>query len=125
MAAQRPIKSLSELMDGGVEERFNVEMNKIWANVQDPNTDPKAKREIQIKITVKPNERRDSADFDVQVIGKPAPFKPLSKTVTLQFNTDGSVVATERTEQIPGQMNMDGGEQPLARVVRFDGTSDN
>jgi len=125
MAVQRPIKSLSELMDGGVEERFNVEMDKIWQNVQDPNTDPKAKREINIKITVKPNERRDSADFDVSVIGKPAPFKPLSKTVTLQFNGDGSVVATERTEQIPGQQRMDGTEQPLAKVVRFDSSTNN
>ena len=80
MAVQRPIKSLSELMDGGVEERFNFEMDKIWQNVQDPNTDPKAKREINIKITVRPNERRDSADFDVSVIPKLAPFKPLSKT---------------------------------------------
>ena len=123
MAIQRPIKSLSELMDGGVEERFNVEMDKIWQNVQDPNTDPKAKREITIKITVKPNERRDSADFDVQVVSKPAPFKPLSKTVTLQFNGDGSVLATERTEQIPGQIKIDGSEQPLAKVVKFDSST--
>ncbi|MBQ3326535.1 MAG: hypothetical protein IJG86_01955 [Clostridia bacterium] len=125
MAVQRPIKSLSELMDGGVEERFNFEMDKIWQNVQDPNTDPKAKREINIKITVRPNERRDSADFDVSVIPKLAPFKPLSKTVTLQFNGDGSVVATERTEQIPGQMKMDGSEQPLGKVVRFDSGTNN
>ena len=57
MATQRPIKSLSELMDGGVEERFNHKMNELWENVQDPNTAPQAKREINIKITIKPNER--------------------------------------------------------------------
>jgi len=120
MAYQRAIKSLSELMDGSVEERFNYEMNKIWANVQDPNTDPKAKREITIKVTVKPNDRRDSAEFNVEVGSKPAPYKPLSKTVLLQFDGDGSVTATERTEQIPGQLKMDGSEQPIARVVKFD-----
>lgn len=29
MSTQRPIKSLSELMDGGVEERFNLWMDRI------------------------------------------------------------------------------------------------
>ena len=33
MATQRPIKSLSDLMDGGVEERFNQELEKVWDNV--------------------------------------------------------------------------------------------
>lgn len=119
MAIQRPIKSLSELMDGGVEERFNAEMDKIWANVQDPNTDPKAKREITMKVVIKPNERRDSADFQVQVTGKVAPPTPLSQTVLLSFNPDGSVTATERTEQVPGQLKIDGTEQPLPKVVSF------
>lgn len=29
MANQRPIKSLSELMDGGVEERFNAALAEV------------------------------------------------------------------------------------------------
>lgn len=122
MAAQRPIKSLSELMDGGVEERFNSKMDEVWENVQDPNTDPKAKREICIKIVIKPNDRRDSADFQVSVTNKLAQPMPLSQTVLLSFNADGSVTATERTEQIPGQIKMDGTEQPLPRVVSFGGS---
>ena len=122
MSTQRPIKSLSELMDGGVEERFNLWMDRIWANVQDPNTNPKAKREITLKITIKPNERRDAADFSVQVTGKEAPPAPLARLVLLQFNSDGSVVATERTDQVPGQIGMDGTEQALPKVVSFDKT---
>lgn len=38
---ERIIQKLSELMDGGVEERFNSELAKVWDNVFDPNTDPK------------------------------------------------------------------------------------
>lgn len=34
--AERPIKSLSDLMDGGLEERFNQELTKVWQNVYDP-----------------------------------------------------------------------------------------
>ena len=33
MSTERPIKSLSELMDGSVEERFNEELAKVWQNV--------------------------------------------------------------------------------------------
>ena len=123
MSVQRPIRSLSELMDGGVEEQFNLWMDRIWQNVQDPNTNPKARREINIKITIKPNERRDAADYSVLVTGKEAPYMPLSRLVLLQFNSDGSVVATERTEQIPGQIGMDGSEQPLPKVVSFGGNN--
>lgn len=32
MANQRPIKSLSDLMDGGVEERFNQELERRSLN---------------------------------------------------------------------------------------------
>ena len=120
MAAQRPINSMSELMDGGVEQRFNEGMKEIWQNVQDPNTDPKAKREMTIKIAVKPNERRDSAEFAVEVTTKLAAPKALSQTVLLQFNSDGSVTATERTDQIPGQLSFDGTEQPIPKVVKFE-----
>lgn len=117
---QRPISSMSELMDGGVEQRFNEAMREIWQNVQNPNTNPKAKREMTIRITVKPNERRDSAEFTVDVKTKLAAPNALSQLVLLQFNADGSVTATERTEQIPGQLSFDGTEQPLPKVVRFD-----
>ena len=46
MATQRPIKSLSDLMDGGVEERFNAALAEVWENVYDPNTDAKKPREV-------------------------------------------------------------------------------
>lgn len=58
----------------------------------------------------------------MQVTGKEAPPAPLARLVLLQFNSDGSVVATERTEQVPGQIGMDGTEQALPKVVSFDKT---
>ena len=66
MICQRPIKSLSDLMDGSVEERFNAELDKVWQNVFDPNTDPKKTRTLTLKVKIIPNERRDSCDFRVK-----------------------------------------------------------
>lgn len=106
-------------MDGGVKERFNNALAKVWDNVYDPNTNPTAVREITMKVKIKPSERRDAASFSVDIMPKLAPPVSLSQTVMLQLNGDGSITATERTDQIPGQMNMDGGEEPLPTEVTF------
>lgn len=119
MANQRPIKSLSDLMDGGVEELFNNVLNQVWENVFDTNTDAKKPREVNLKIKIVPNERRDSCDFRVSVIPKLAPKVDLSQTVMLNIGADGSIVATERTNQLPGQIDIDGNETPIPHTVNF------
>ena len=119
MAYDRPIESLDELMDGGVRERFNDALCKVWFNVFDPNTDPKTKRQIQIIIEIAPNERRDAAAFTVDVKSKIAPPVKMSQTCFLYQDDQGNVMATEITKQVPGQMDMDGNEQPMPRVVEF------
>ena len=116
---QRPISSLSELMDGGVEERFNDALAEVWENVYDPNTDPKKPREVTLKIKITPNERRDSCDFRVSIVPKLAPKVDLTQTVMLAVGSDGTIVATEHTSQVPGQIDMDGGEAPLPRTIEF------
>lgn len=118
MAIDRPIESLDELMDGGVRERFNDALRKVWMNVFDPNTNPKAVREIQLKVKIKPNKRLDAADFNVDVTTKLAPPEPLTQTVMLQLSGDGSIVATERTNQVPGQIDIDG-DETIPKVVTF------
>lgn len=125
MSTERPIKSLSELMDGSVEERFNEELAKVWQNVYDPMTDPTKVREVILKVKIAPNERRDACSFRVSVSSKLAPHNELSQTVMLQYNTNGTVTATERTDQVPGQIDMQGNEQPMPHVLTFRANSDN
>ena len=115
----RQIRQLDELMDGALTERFNMEMEKVLKNVFDPNTDPEVKRQIMITIEIKPNERRDAAGFKVDVKSKIAPPIAMSQTCFLFQDDDGNVVATEITKQVPGQIDMDGKEQPMPRVVEF------
>lgn len=115
----REIKQLDELMDGALTERFNMEMRRVLENVFDPNTNPKAKRQIQIVIDIAPNERRDAAEFRVDVKSKTAPPVAMAQTVFLNMDDEGNVTATEMTREIPGQMDMDGKAQPLPRVLEF------
>ena len=119
MITQRPIKSLSDLMDGGVEERFNTAIAEVWENIYDPNTEARKTREVNIKVKITPNERRDSCDVRVSVVPKLAPKVELTQTVMLNLNADGSIIATERTTQVPGQLDMDGNEAPIPKTVDF------
>lgn len=116
--AYREIRSLDELMDGALTERFNYEMARVLQNVFDVNTNPKAKRQIQIVIDITPNERRDAAEFKVDVKSKTAPPMAVAQTVMLYQGDDGSVTATEITNQVPVQMDMDGGVV-IPNVVTF------
>ena len=118
MAQARQIKKLDELMDGALTERFNYEMERVLNNVFDPNTSPKAKRQIQIVIDIMPNERRDAAEFKVDVKSKTAPPVAVTQTVFLAMDDNGNVTATEMTNQVPGQINMDG-EVSIPRIIEF------
>lgn len=117
--ATRQIKNLDELMDGAVNEQFNQNLAQLWDNVFDPNTDPKKARVLTMKIKIVPNERRDSAEMRVSFTKTLAQNNDLSQTVMLELSGNGSVIATERTDQIPGQMNMEGEEEPAPKMVSF------
>lgn len=56
--------TLASLCGGAVQEKVDRALEKVANNILDPNTDPKKKRVITLKITLKPDE----SDFeDVQV----------------------------------------------------------
>lgn len=121
----RPIKQLDELMNGALTERFNSEMERVLNNVFDPNTDAKAKRQIQIVINIAPNERRDAADFKVDVKSKIAPPVAIEQMVFLHKDDSGAVTATEITREVPGQIDMNGGVQALPHIVEFGKAKEN
>lgn len=115
----KPIKSLDDMMDGGITQRFNRELRRILQNVFDPNTDPKKVRELTIKWKIKPNSERNGAVFEVEINGKTAPMVPMTQMVMLLRDDEGNVAAQEITSQIPGQVDMDGYEQPMPKVINL------
>ena len=48
--------SLENLGNGGVIEKFDHELQNVIANILDPNTPQDAKREISVKVTIKPGK---------------------------------------------------------------------
>lgn len=116
--ATREIRNLDELMDGALNERFNDEFAKVLANVYDPNTKPDQMRSIQIVVKIKPDESRAVAGFEMSVTTKLAPPVPMRQVVFIEQHDNGTVVATEKTNQVPGQMDMDGGVN-IPNVIEF------
>lgn len=56
--------TLASLCGGAVQEKVDRALEKVANNILDPNTDPRKKRVITLKITLKPDE----SDYeDVQV----------------------------------------------------------
>lgn len=115
----RELKSLDQLMDGALVERFNQELSKLMENVFDMRTDPNKRRRISLIFDFKPNERRDAAEMSADVKIVTAPPTPLTQTVLMSISDDGHVRITERTDQIPGQINFEGNEAPMPKMIEF------
>lgn len=115
-----PIDSLDRLMSGAIQEKFKAEFSKVLANVHDPNTKATEKRSITITVTISPNANRDVAGMNLQVKSKLAASAPVESTIYLNWNDEGFVTASEKVDQIPGQIDMDGNEAPLPNVVTFE-----
>ena len=65
--------TLTNLGGGAAVEKFQEEFEKVVANIMDPNTDPKAKREVVLKVTIQPSADRDWAGMKIEAQAKLAP----------------------------------------------------
>jgi len=117
--ASREITSLDQLMDGAVKERFHKELEKVWNNIFDFRTSARKARTIALIFKFIPSERRDAASMVADVQVKLAPPEALQQTVLMHLCDDGTVQVTEHTDQLPGQIGVDGEEAPLPNIVQF------
>ena len=99
--------NLEEFAGGALQEKFDVAMNQVLANMLDPNTPWKNKREINIKVTFEQNEDRDDTNVDVSVVPKLAPVKSIGTRMAIGKNIKtGELYAEEYGNQVRGQLSM-------------------
>lgn len=100
--------NLSDIAEGGVQEKFATEMKKVADNILDPNTEAKAKRKVTLEMTLVPNDNRDAIDVMVSVKSRLAPQVGVTTTMLLGRNDDtGMIEANELQSGIPGQTYID------------------
>lgn len=69
--------SLDNLKAGGALQLFQEELNKVLANIMDPNTEAEKVREVILRVMIKPDKDRSTAAVAIVPSCKLAPVVPL------------------------------------------------
>lgn len=80
---------------GAAEERFEDALQKVLANILDPNTKAEAIREITLKVKVKPNDLRNEAVVLIECVPKLAPIKSFPTRIFIGQSIGGKPEAHE------------------------------
>ena len=100
--------TLATIGGGAVQERVDRALEKVARNIMDPNTDPKKKRMITLKIIMKPDEDdREDVEVSAEVQVSLAPEMGVSTHffVSKDLSTDKVSVMEHRRGEIRGQLN--------------------
>jgi hypothetical protein len=73
--------TLENLGNGAVQEQFDHVLRQVLENIEDPNTDWKAKRAITVLVEFLPEEERGQGKMVVSVKPTLAPMKPFNNAV--------------------------------------------
>lgn len=107
---------LDSLGNGAVLERFDAELDKVLANIADPNTKAEAVREITVKLRIKPSAQRNHASLEIVTASKLAPYNSVSSAAYIGRKNDKLVLV----ENNPQQLGLDGenGVVPLSAAAK-------
>ncbi|GAF41149.1 hypothetical protein JCM14202_3074 [Agrilactobacillus composti DSM 18527 = JCM 14202] len=103
---------IGELANGGVQEKLDMELKKIFHNIADPNTEAKTARKVQITLEFKPDDERQRVDLKSSFKTTLAPVKDVS-TLVLTEEMDGKVYAAELKSDVKGQTYFDADDSKL------------
>jgi len=82
--------SLLNLKEGAAIEAFDHELQRVLDNIVDPNTNPETKREVILKVSIKPDENRDIGEVQIDCTPKLAGQKSvMTKIVVGRIGSKG------------------------------------
>ena len=116
---ENTIKSILEMNSGAILERANREAAKVQENIEDPNTDWKKKRKIQITLVFEASADRETVQMETEVKTTLAPMMPVTTTVYMVRDDQGDPMIVEAVRQTPGQLDMSGGEAEEPKIVQL------
>jgi hypothetical protein len=108
---------LSFMANGAIQEKLDCELEKIFNNIHDPNTEAKDKRAITIKLEFVPDDNRQTVKVNSNISIKLANVKDVSMTVlTGKDLSNGKIEAKELKSNVPGQTYFDEDLMPKTDV---------
>ncbi|WP_423348504.1 replication terminator protein [Lactiplantibacillus plantarum] len=100
--------NLSAISNGAVQEKWNKEVERVAANIIDPNTDPKKKRKLTLTMMLTPNDDRSVISVDTEVKSTLAPQSSVGTTMMAGRNLNtGKVEVNELKSGVRGQTFID------------------
>ena len=113
--------SILRMARGAIEERVDYEMDRVMTNILDPNTKAAQKRKITLSIELMPDEERQQIRVSVTAKSTLAPTNPVTTSLYVTGDKNGELTIVEAVPQVPGQMQMDGGEQEPPKLLKLAG----
>lgn len=104
---------------GAIKERVDTEFSRIIENIFDPNTEAAKKRQLTLKVEFVPNSDRSYVQVKVTAECKLHPFSAIQTALSVGVDGNGEFHAVEMVPNIPGQMALDGTEQPTPNVINI------
>lgn len=92
--------TLSNIGGGAAVEKFEDEFRKVIANIMDPNTPASAKREVTIKVSIKPSVDRAFGPVTVSASSKLAPVRGYSTVAHFGMDGDEPVAFEDDPKQL-------------------------
>ena len=107
--------SVALLQDDAIIRAIDNEVIKVLDDIENPNTDPKAKRKITPQFIITASPSRQSISLEAQVKTDLAPKSVLNMRLALEHTIDdeGHLLAyqlREQSEEAEGQQTLDGEE---------------
>jgi hypothetical protein len=106
--------TLVSIGGGAAVELFDIELERVLANIKDINTDPKTRRRITLVVDIVPNEERAYGDVRITATSKLASGKA-HQSLMYVVKRGGQIMAVESNPQqlnIPGDVvSIGGGER--------------
>lgn len=99
--------NLDQLAQGGLQELFDMNVKKIFENIQDLNTEAKIKRKMTITLEFTPDDNRGAISMHSLVKLALAPTIGVGTTILAGVNSNGEIEANELQSSAPGQTFLD------------------
>ena len=118
--------TMTTICDGAVQEKVDRALRAVADNILDPNTDPKKKRSITMKIVFQPNEDdREDVAVHVEVTKNLAPEAGVKTQLFIAKDLDTGAMTVQEHQRgmIKGQLDF-GDMEALYGEEEDDGTEE-
>jgi len=99
----QPSINLNTFADGAIATKVERELERVIANIHDPNTEAEKKRKITITLTLSADEKREYIDTEVEVKSTLVPSKSASAKMIMGKH-EGKLTARELVSGKKDQM---------------------